>query len=59
MYIGKRTSGIIILFAGMVLLTVLAVLYCFTDLDIPSWCYGAGWIGCLCAMVRCTKRISV
>ena len=57
MYIRKEILSAIILSAGIIILTALAVLYCFTEVQIPSWCYGAGWFGCLFGMVSCEKKI--
>ena len=58
MYISKKILGAVVLAAGIVILTALTVLYCFTEMQIPSWCYAAGWIGCLLGMMRCERRIA-
>lgn len=42
MYIRKEILSAIILSAGIIILTALAVLYCFTEVQIPSWCLWGG-----------------
>ena len=55
MYISKKILGAVVLAAGIIILTAL---YCFTEMQIPSWCYAAGWIGCLLGMMKCERRIA-
>ena len=43
--------------AGAAVLAVLAVLFCFTEIRIPTAVYGAAWFGCLYAMLAATSRI--
>lgn len=57
MYIRKSLLGGLIAAAGMTVLAILMVLFCFTEMQIPTIIYAAAWIGCLCAMLRGASRI--
>lgn len=57
MYIRKSLLGALVAAAGMTVLAILMVLFCFTEIQIPSVVYAAAWIGCLCAMLRGASRI--
>lgn len=57
MYIRKSLLGGLIAAAGMAVLAILTVLFCFTEIQIPAAVYAAAWTGCLCAMLRGASRI--
>ena len=57
MYIRKSLLGGFIAAAGMTVLAILMVLFCFTEIQIPTIVYAAAWIGCLCAMMIGALRI--
>ncbi len=44
-------------FTGVVVLLVLTVLFCFTQTQIPTAVYAAGWFGCLGAMLAVVTKI--
>lgn len=43
---------------GTAVLVVLCVLFCFTQTEIPTAVYAAGWFGCLGAMLAVVSKIS-
>ena len=45
MYIKKSTLSRIVMLAGAFILAVLAILYCFTEINIPGIVYIFAWIG--------------
>lgn len=57
MYIRKSLLGGLVAAAGMAVLAILMVLFCFTEANIPSAVYAAAWCGCLCAMLYGAARI--
>ncbi|WP_072524876.1 hypothetical protein [Clostridium sp. Marseille-P3244] len=57
MYIRKSVLGMMVAAGGAAVLAVLAVLFCFTEIRIPTAVYGAAWFGCLYAMLAATSRI--
>ncbi len=58
MYIKKSILEAAVFIIGAVVLCILAVLYCFTEVDIPSAVYLVSWVGCLYAMLTGTERIA-
>ena len=44
MYIRKSLIAGIVAAAGVAVLAILMVLFCFTDTHIPVFAYGAAWI---------------
>ncbi len=57
MYIRKSLLGGLVAAAGMAVLAILMVLFCFSEMRIPSAVYAAAWFGCLCAMLHGASRI--
>lgn len=57
MYIKKSLLAGLVAAAGMAVLSLLMVLFCFTEIQIPSAVYVAAWVGCLLAMLRSASRI--
>ena len=57
MYIRKSILGGLTAAAGMTVLAILMVLFCFTEIQIPTIVYAAAWTGCLCAMLHGASRI--
>ncbi len=57
MYIRKSILGGLTAAAGMTVLAILMVLFCFTEIQIPTIVYAATWTGCLCAMLHGASRI--
>lgn len=57
MYIKKSLLAGLVAAAGMAVLSLLMVLFCFTEIQIPSAVYAAAWAGCLLAMLRGASRI--
>ena len=57
MYIRKSILGGLTAAAGMTVLAILMVLFCFTEIQIPKRVYAAAWTGCLCAMLHGASRI--
>ena len=57
MYIRKSILGGLTAAAGMTVLAILMVLFCFTEIQIPPIVYAAAWTGCLCAMLHGAYRI--
>lgn len=58
MYIRKSVLYMLTGVVGTAVLSVLCVLFCFTQTGVPSAVYAAGWFGCLGAMLAATGRIS-
>lgn len=58
MYIKKSILNTAVVFLGAVILTVLALLFCFTEINIPAGGYFAAWALCLGAMSACVSGIS-
>ena len=58
MYIRKSILKAAVLTLGIIILTVLAVLYCFTETNIPSSVYLISWLVCLHAMLAGTSGIA-
>lgn len=56
MYRGKSVFNEITAAAGIVILIMVAVLYCFTEISIPMPVYATVWFGCLAAMLAGTCR---
>ncbi|HJD01526.1 MAG TPA: hypothetical protein H9750_02850 [Candidatus Mediterraneibacter excrementavium] len=42
---------------GAAFLSVLCILYCFTQTEVPTAVYAAGWFGCLGAMLAAAGKI--
>lgn len=57
MYIKKSIISGIVITLGVIVLTALAVLYCFTEIQIPGGVYIIAWIGCILAIVDIVDRI--
>ena len=57
MYIRKSILGGLTAAAGMTVLAILMVLFCFTEIQIPTIVYAAAWTGCLCARLHGASRI--
>ena len=51
MYIRKSVLCVITGILGVSVLAVLCVLFCFTQTNVPTAVYAAGWFGCLGAMM--------
>lgn len=58
MYIRKSVLYLLTGVLGTAVLAVLCVLFCFTQTEVPSAVYAAGWFGCLGAMLAAADRIS-
>lgn len=58
MYMKKSILEAAVLIIGAIVLCILAVLYCFTEVNIPSAVYLVSWVGCLYAMLAGTERIA-
>lgn len=56
MYSGKSVLRGIAAVGGIIILIMVAVLYCFTEISIPMPVYAAVWFGCLAAMLAGTYR---
>ena len=52
MYIKKTLFGGLIVAGGTAFLACLMVLFCFTEIQIPTLVYVTAWIGCLYVMMR-------
>ena len=50
MYIRKSILKAAVLAVGSIILAALALLYCFTEADIPSAVYLISWLACLYAV---------
>lgn len=57
MYIRKGVLGAVTAIAGFAILAVLAVMFSFTQTDIPAAVYAAAWFGCLWGMAAAFNRI--
>lgn len=57
MYIRKSVISKAAIFVGITMLSVLSVLYCFTELAIPKIFYILAWGGCILAMVKIVSRM--
>lgn len=57
MYIKKSVISGIVMVLGAVVLAILAVLYCFTEVQIPGYVYIIAWIGSILAVVDIVDRI--
>lgn len=57
MYIKRSVLAMLTAFTGVVVLLVLTVLFCFTQTQIPTAVYAAGWFGCLGAMLAVVTKI--
>ena len=58
MYIRKSVLCAVTGILGVSVLTVLCVLFCFAQTNVPTAGYAAGWFGCLAAMMAAAGRIS-
>ena len=58
MYIRKSVLCVLTGILGVSVLAVLCVLFCFTQTNVPTAVYAAGWFGCLGAMMAAAGRIS-
>lgn len=58
MYIRKSILEAAVLTVGIIVLIALAVLYCFTETNIPSAVYLISWLVCLYAMLAGTSEIA-
>lgn len=57
MYIRKSVISKIIMVVGMGILAVLAVLFCFTEVDISGAACMLAWLGCIVAVVELTEKL--
>ena len=57
MYIKRSVLAMLTAFTGVAVLLVLTVLFCFTQTQIPTAVYAAGWFGCLGAMLVVVTKI--
>ncbi|HIZ81117.1 MAG TPA: hypothetical protein H9722_03375 [Candidatus Mediterraneibacter pullistercoris] len=57
MYIRKSVLSAFTALAGVVVLSVLAVLFCFAQTEVPTIVYAAAWFGCLGAMLALVTKI--
>ncbi len=57
MYSKKSFLGGLIAAGGSAFLAFLMVMFCFTEVRIPSGAYEAAWIGCLYIMLRGVSRL--
>ncbi len=55
MNIRKSVFNSIISITGIVFLIVLAVLYCFTEVSVPTPVYAAAWFGCIAVVLGATR----
>lgn len=55
MDIRKSVFNRIISISGIISLIVLAVLYCFTEISVPTPVYAAAWFGCIAAVLAATR----
>lgn len=57
MDIKKTLFGGLIVAGGSAFLACLMVLFCFTEIQIPTLVYVTAWIGCLYVMMRAAAKI--
>lgn len=57
MYNKKSLLGALVAAAGMAVLSLLMVLFCFTEIQISALVYAGAWCGCLCAMLYGASKI--
>lgn len=57
MYIRKSVLYALTAVLGAAFLSVLCILYCFTQTEVPTAVYAAGWFGCLGAMLAAAGKI--
>ena len=57
MYVKKSIVSGIITFLGIIVLCILSILYCFTELNIPEVFYFLAWGLCISFMVGSVSRI--
>ena len=55
MYIRKSVLRGIAAIAGIIILAAVAVLYCFTEISVPTPVYAAAWFGCIAAVLAATR----
>lgn len=55
MYIRKSVLKKFVLVMSIVILLIVGILYCFTELAVPTVIYGAAWFGCLAVMLAGTS----
>lgn len=55
MDIRKSVFNGIVSVLGIILLIVLAVLYCFTEFSVPTPVYAAAWFGCIAVVLGVTR----
>lgn len=56
MYSRKSVFKGIAAVMGIIILIIVAVLYCFTEISVPVPVYAAVWFGCLAAMLAGTSQ---
>lgn len=52
MYIRKSLLGGAVALAGIAVLFILMVSFCFTETGVPAQIYAAAWFACLYAMLK-------
>lgn len=57
MYIKKSVICGVIIFTGVLLLLVLSILYCFTEINIPGVLYILAWVLCIFFVVKSVSKI--
>ena len=57
MYIRKSVLRVITAVIGIIILSAVALMYCFTDIATPMPVYAAVWFGCLAAMLAGSSGI--
>ena len=57
MYIKKSVLATLTALVGMIVLIVLSVMFCFTEIEIPVQAYAVGWFGCLFLMQFISAKI--
>lgn len=59
MYIKKSIMSAAVIIFGVFLLTVMAILFCFTEIRIPSYASIAMWIACIKIIVDIVGKIEM
>ena len=57
MYVRKSVICGVIIFIGVLFLSVLSILYCFTEINIPGVLYILAWGLCIFLMVKSVSKI--
>lgn len=57
MYIRKSVLSGMVMLAGGLILAVVAILFCFTEITVPRYVYIAVWAVCIWSVPALIKRI--